>query len=154
MDHKNLEYLCTAKRLNPRQAHWSLFFAKFNFTLSYRPGSKNVKADALSLMYSANPQSSQMELILPPSCMVGAIQWQLDHILARVPRHQVPTACPLNKLFVPCSLRTQYVTWAHTSTGMGHPGIQHTNHLLRVRYWWPHMFRDIHQIVTSCTICA
>uniref|UniRef100_A0A8C1WJF3 Integrase catalytic domain-containing protein n=1 Tax=Cyprinus carpio TaxID=7962 RepID=A0A8C1WJF3_CYPCA len=38
---KNLEYLRTAKRLNPRQARWSLFFTRFNFTVSYRPGSKN-----------------------------------------------------------------------------------------------------------------
>lgn len=25
-NHKNLEYICSAKRLNPRQARWSLFF--------------------------------------------------------------------------------------------------------------------------------
>lgn len=25
-DHKNLEYLCSAKRLNARQARWALFF--------------------------------------------------------------------------------------------------------------------------------
>ncbi|KAK3527107.1 hypothetical protein QTP86_010887, partial [Hemibagrus guttatus] len=47
-DHKNLEYLRDAKRLNPRQARWALFFTRFNFTIYYRPGSKNVKADALS----------------------------------------------------------------------------------------------------------
>ncbi|KAL2082802.1 hypothetical protein ACEWY4_022620 [Coilia grayii] len=51
-DHKNLEYLHSAKRLNPRQARWSLFFSRFNFTLSYRPGSKNSKPDALSRMFS------------------------------------------------------------------------------------------------------
>ena len=38
-DHQNLEYLRTAKRLNPRQARWSLLFNRFNFTLSYHPGS-------------------------------------------------------------------------------------------------------------------
>ncbi|KAK3508883.1 hypothetical protein QTP70_012515 [Hemibagrus guttatus] len=42
-DHKNLEYFWAAKRLNPRQARWALFFTRFNFTLSYRPGSKNIK---------------------------------------------------------------------------------------------------------------
>ncbi|CAJ0945894.1 unnamed protein product, partial [Ranitomeya imitator] len=46
-DHKNLTYLESAKRLNPRQARWSLFF-RFDFVVSYLPGSKNVKADALS----------------------------------------------------------------------------------------------------------
>lgn len=41
-DHKNFEYIKNAKRLNPRQAHWSLFFlTRFQFTVTYRPGSKN-----------------------------------------------------------------------------------------------------------------
>lgn len=44
-DHKNLEYLPKAKRPNPRQARWALFFMRFNFTLSNRPGRKNGKAD-------------------------------------------------------------------------------------------------------------
>ncbi|KAG1924662.1 hypothetical protein F2P79_026017 [Pimephales promelas] len=42
-DHKNLEYIRTAKRLNSRQARWALFFGRFDFTLSYRLGSKNIK---------------------------------------------------------------------------------------------------------------
>ncbi|KAK3544319.1 hypothetical protein QTP86_009094 [Hemibagrus guttatus] len=33
----NLEYLRAAKRLNPRQARWALFFTRFNCTISYRP---------------------------------------------------------------------------------------------------------------------
>ncbi|KAI2663459.1 Retrovirus-related Pol polyprotein [Labeo rohita] len=47
-DHKNLEYIRSARRLNARQAHWALFFGRFDFTLSYRPGSKNAKPDALT----------------------------------------------------------------------------------------------------------
>ncbi|CAJ0943504.1 unnamed protein product [Ranitomeya imitator] len=47
-DHKNLTYLESAKQLNPRQARWSLFFSRFDFVVSYLPGSKNVKADTLS----------------------------------------------------------------------------------------------------------
>ncbi len=45
-DHRNLEYLRTTRRLNPRQARWSLFFTRFDFKVTYRPGMKNVKADA------------------------------------------------------------------------------------------------------------
>ncbi len=33
-DHKNLEYLRSAKRLNPRQACWALFFTLFQFTIT------------------------------------------------------------------------------------------------------------------------
>jgi hypothetical protein len=48
VDHKNLEYLCTAKRVNSRQARWALLFTWFNFSLSYQPGSRNIKLDSLS----------------------------------------------------------------------------------------------------------
>ena len=51
-DHKNLTYIQTAKRLNSRQARWAFFFSRFNFTLTYRPGSRNIKPDALSRLYS------------------------------------------------------------------------------------------------------
>ncbi|KAI3366348.1 hypothetical protein L3Q82_000508 [Scortum barcoo] len=52
-DHKNLQYLKSAKRrLNSRQARWALFFSRFRFTLSYRPGSQNGKPDTLSRLYA------------------------------------------------------------------------------------------------------
>ena len=34
-DHKNLEYFMTAKKLNQRQAWWSLLLARFNFLLNH-----------------------------------------------------------------------------------------------------------------------
>jgi len=47
-DHKNLEYFMTAKKLNRRQAHWSLYLARFDFKLIHRPGRSMGKPDALS----------------------------------------------------------------------------------------------------------
>ena len=47
-DHKNLEYFTTAKRLNRRQARWSLYLSRFDFALHHRPGSTMGKSDALS----------------------------------------------------------------------------------------------------------
>lgn len=53
-----MSYLVTTKmeerrdsnpeHLNPHQARWSMFFARVNFTLSHRLGTKNLKPDALS----------------------------------------------------------------------------------------------------------
>lgn len=43
-DHKNLEYIKGARRMNPRQARWSLFFTCFSSTVTYRLGTKNHKA--------------------------------------------------------------------------------------------------------------
>ena len=47
-DHKNLEYFMSAKKLNRRQARWSLFLSRFQFTLHHRPGKSSLKPDALS----------------------------------------------------------------------------------------------------------
>lgn len=46
-DHRNLEYIHSTKCLNARHAQWALIFGPFDLVLSYRPGSKNVKPDAL-----------------------------------------------------------------------------------------------------------
>jgi transposase InsO family protein len=47
-DHKNLEYFMTAKKLNRRQARWSLYLSRFNFSMHHRPGHSMGKSDALS----------------------------------------------------------------------------------------------------------
>ena len=47
-DYKNLEYFMKAQKLNRRQARWTLYLSRFNFTLKHVPGSKIGKADSLS----------------------------------------------------------------------------------------------------------
>ena len=47
-DHKNLQYFMTAKKLNRRQAQWSLYLSRFDFALHHQPGCTMGKSDALS----------------------------------------------------------------------------------------------------------
>jgi len=47
-DHKNLEYFMKAQKLNRRQARWTLYLSRFNFTLKHVPESKMGKVDSLS----------------------------------------------------------------------------------------------------------
>ena len=63
-DHKNLEYLKVAQRLKPRQARWALLFTRFSFHITYRPGSKNTKPDALSRMYDSSESLNPPDTIL------------------------------------------------------------------------------------------
>ncbi len=74
-DHRNLEYIRSAKRLNPRQARWSLFFSRFDFKVTYRPGSKNGKADALSRQFDHLPTSNVSEPILPSKVILAPVRW-------------------------------------------------------------------------------
>ena len=98
-DHKNLEYIKSAKRLNPRQARWSLFFTCFQFTVTYRLGSKNSKTDALSRQYDLLIDNHTPEYILPPSVIIAPITWD---IMEEIQREQIqepaPTNCPLTPI--------------------------------------------------------
>ena len=47
-DHKTLEYFATTKVLSRRQARWAEFLSEFWYTVVYRPGRFNKKADILS----------------------------------------------------------------------------------------------------------
>jgi len=61
MDHKNLEYFMTAKKLNRRQARWSLYLARFDFKLAHRPGRSIGKPDALSWRPDHGKETSDNE---------------------------------------------------------------------------------------------
>ncbi|KAK3545117.1 hypothetical protein QTP70_000990 [Hemibagrus guttatus] len=93
-DHKNLEYLRAAKRLNPRQARWALFFTRFNFTLSYRPGSKNIKADALSRLHSPDIATEDPEPILPERLFANPILWSEETLPEPNTSTEGPPGCP------------------------------------------------------------
>jgi len=60
-DHKNLEYFMTAKKLNRRQAHWSLYLACFDFRLVHCPGRCMGKLDALSWRLDYGNRASDNE---------------------------------------------------------------------------------------------
>jgi hypothetical protein len=47
-DHKNLEYFTTTKKLNRRQARWSLELSEYDFALIHKPGKQHAKTDVLS----------------------------------------------------------------------------------------------------------
>ena len=47
-NHKNLEYFMRVQKLNQRQACWTLYLSRFDFTLKHVLGTKMGKADKLS----------------------------------------------------------------------------------------------------------
>ena len=49
-DHQNLQYWRTAQNLTRRQARWSIWLSRFEFTLTHKPGKANTRADPLSRM--------------------------------------------------------------------------------------------------------
>ena len=84
--HKNLAYLQSAKQLNHRQARWALFLGGFNFTHTYRPGSRNLKPDALSRPTAIPQNPSSLLRVLGAAAFWEVKSWieeaqQTDHCL-------------------------------------------------------------------------
>ena len=76
-DHKNLEYFMTAKKLNRRQAHWSLLLARFDFAMHHRPGKTMGKSNALSCRSdhgSGVKDNDNMVLLTPNVFAVRALE--------------------------------------------------------------------------------
>ena len=76
-DHKNLEYFRTSKKLNRRQARWSLYLSRFDFTLHHRPGKSMGKPDALSRRAdhgSGQNDNANMTLLKPDLFRIHALE--------------------------------------------------------------------------------
>ncbi|KAK3571419.1 hypothetical protein QTP86_012060 [Hemibagrus guttatus] len=101
---------------HPFQARWALFFTRFRFTVTYRPGSKNGKADALSRGFETPSEPTRIEPILPVTAILAPVQWNLVEEIQHAHADEPPPAgCPPNRLFVPPQFRLQVMQWTRTS---------------------------------------
>ncbi|KAI2654685.1 Transposon Tf2-9 polyprotein [Labeo rohita] len=152
-DHQNLTVIRQAKQLNPRQARWALFFEHFNFHLSYHPGSKNTKADALSRQHQKDTTSSEPAPVLPPHIILTPLWWGLEERVRQ--GHSLeppPSDTPTGRLFVPSALRQEVLQWGHDSMLAGHPGVQRTISFISRAFWWRPLRRDVQEYVKACNI--
>ena len=150
-DHKNLSYLRSACRLNSRQARWALFLGRFNFSLTYRPGSRNTKPDALSRQFALQEGEPGGQTILPSTCVVGAARWEIKGLVQEArENHPDPEGCPPNRLHVPPPARSPVLQWGHASKVACHPGFHRTLALLQQRFWWPAMSSDTREFIAIC----
>lgn len=153
-DHRNQEYIRSAKRLNACQAHWSLFFSRFNFKITYRLGSKNGKADALSCQFDSPSEPSKPEPILPSTLILAPVQWDIiSEVTASQQEHRAQPECPADSLFVPPELLNHVLLCVHCTPSAGHPGISATIQLVSSRFWWPTLQTDVIKFLHQCTTC-
>ncbi len=152
--HKTLS-TSSAKRLNSRQARWALFFGRFDFSISYHPGSKNIKPDALSRIFDRSERPSSPESILPEKFVVSMVTWEIESkVRSALQGVTPPSNCPPSHLFVPESLRSDVIRWGHCSKVACHPGVRRTFFLVKQRFWWQSMARDTLDFVLACSVCA
>lgn len=94
-DHKNLKYLKSAKRFNPHQACWALFFDRSNFSLFFHTGTKNGRADALSKMFDSSEDAEPPEFIPSPTAWLGVSLLDLEQEITTYLENQPGlSSCP------------------------------------------------------------
>ncbi len=137
------------------QVCWSLIFGRFSFSLTYCPGSKNIKPGALSYQLSFEEAPASPDTILSTSCVVGALTWEIESMIHETQREEPdPGDGPPNNLFIPQSASSQVLQWSHASQFSCHPDISRTLSLLKRHFWWPSMEADTWSYVQACTVCS
>ena len=84
-DHKNLTYYREAKKLNRRQARWSLYLSEYDVKLVHTPGNKMVQSDALSRRPDLCPEEdndNQDIVMLPDDMFLNLIDLELQRKIA------------------------------------------------------------------------
>ncbi|GLB39276.1 putative retrotransposable element tf2 155 kda protein type 1-like [Lyophyllum shimeji] len=168
-DHQNLQYFMTARKLNRRQARWSLKLADYDFTLVHKPGSTMGKSDALSRhpRHNKGEKDNENVTLLQPHHVrriAVEIEGEDDEITRRIRNN--PTVEKWvekqlakhaaewethdglilwqNRIYVPPDpdLRRDIITRHHNSRMGGHPGRYKTAELILRSYWWPRIHID------------
>ncbi|KAL0200244.1 hypothetical protein M9458_003431, partial [Cirrhinus mrigala] len=147
-DHQNLTVIRQTKQLNPRQARWALFFEHFNFHLSYRPGSKNAKADAISRQHQRDATTSEPAPVLPPHIILAPLQWGVTD------RNPLHLKHPLDDSLCLTIYAEKFSSGGHDSTLAGHQGVERATSFIDRAFWWRTLRRDVQEYVQACTICA
>ncbi|KAK3558208.1 hypothetical protein QTP86_013998 [Hemibagrus guttatus] len=123
--------------------------------VTYRPGSKNGKADALFWQFEADNESIQVKPILPATIILAPVQWNLVEEIRRAHADNPPcVGCPPTKIFVPPQFHLQVMQWVHEAPSSGHPGIRRSTQLVHRRFWWPSLALDVEGHVQACATRA
>jgi hypothetical protein len=110
-DHKNLTYFQNARVLNRRQARWAQFLTRFDFVITYRPGSQQGKADALSRRSYLAPRPGEPTFDLQKQVLLTPHRLRL--MVANV------SETPLDSSFVE-SIRAKIISDSFTQDILAH----------------------------------
>nr|GEZ27925.1 RNA-directed DNA polymerase [Tanacetum cinerariifolium] len=160
-DHEALRYIQGQSKLKPRHGKWVELLQEFSFVIQHKAGSLNTVAYALSRRHS----------------LLTSIRLQVhgfdvfQHLYIDDPDFAFAwKGCPAppfhkfikhddflfknNRLCVPrCSLRDAITLDYHQGGQGGHFGRGKTVGLIRDRFYWPNVVKDVLRIVECCWVC-
>jgi len=160
-DHEALKYLKSQHKLDKRHAKWVEFLEQFPYIIKYNKGKSNVVVDALSRRYTLLAKLGSQILGFDNVCEL----YSQDPFFA-----PIYSNC-LNKfqggfyisngylfkeayLCIPCGSHRKLLIIEMREGGLiGHFGVSKTLAMLKEKFFWPHMKRDIQKHSASCLTC-
>jgi hypothetical protein len=137
-DHKNLVNFTTTKELNKRQTRWAEFLSEFNFTITYRKGSENGRADALSR------RSDLLSTEVPDHNAILSINADGD---------LVPNERVLEVLVTTKETIEQLIRRVHSAPAHGHQGVWKTFQRLRQHHNDQITRQQVQDAIKDCDLC-
>jgi hypothetical protein len=183
-DHKNLIYFTTTKVLNRRQVRWAETLAAYNFTITYRKGSENARADALSRRTDyVGPKQDRPRAILKQidkgmqynellATIAVVEDTELEERLKNAYSTDECAKRVLNKVdgdftideqglirykglvYVPNKMRRPLVQEQHSLPAHGHQGVTRTFDRISRHFYFPGMRKQVETVVRECDICS
>ncbi|GJR09796.1 RNA-directed DNA polymerase [Tanacetum coccineum] len=151
-DHEALKYINGQYKLKPRHARWVEFLQAYTFNIKHKSGVTNLVVDALS---RRRPLLSKMQVSVLGFEKIKDL-YQEDVFFSKVINlcingpykefiFQEGFLFYGNRLCIPdCSLRLEIIKETHKGGLGGHFGRDKTVSLLKDRFFWQKMMKDMH----------
>jgi hypothetical protein len=154
----------------PEQQKWLTKLLGYTYEIHYKPGKENVVADALSRVQEPPIEGECALLTFPISTFITQLQSFFTTNPAGTKLMQKALTDPImqnkfqlksgllyfrDRLFIPpeSELTSSLLQEFHSSPTGGHSSIQATLARLSSTFYWPGMYRDVKQFVTTCSVC-
>ena len=170
-DHKPNTTFSSNPMLTRRQARWAEELQSYNIQWHYKPGSKNVVADALSrhpvkeatlVASSVNHSRKQVKQLTTSVPFLDRVKegYKVDSWFADPANTDPLTVVDgvytlADTIVLPDhdGLRKQVMQECHDTPYSGHPGRDKTLQLVKHMFWWPTLTTDVTQYVKYCPSC-
>ena len=161
-DHESLKYFRSQDKLDRRHGRWMEFIETFPYVIKYKKGKDNVVADALSRRYTllTTLDAKVLGFVYIKELYESDIDFGDTYKLC-VQKGSLDKyylfegfLFRIDKVCIPrCSLRLLLVEEAHKGGLVGHFGRDKTYDMLHSHFYWPHMLRDVENVLKRCLEC-
>lgn len=155
-DHRPLRWLISLKDPGSRLTRWTIKLSEFDFEVVHKPGKSNQNADALSRITLAKVDISPQEILSNQKK-----EDDLKEIEKTLNRYEKDNQGYLyyrdnrdrRRLIVPKENQRKILEAYHDTPFGGHQGTDRTTELIKERYYWKNMDKDIEDYVQTCQKC-